>query len=331
MKKYLSLILALVLALCCVACGNQTQPEETTTVPPETTTNSTDATTEATEDTQDTSGDETAGAAMNYIQLSISEADGSMVSLTVFDDDMGNAYVEYIGKDEKKLANMELSVLAGVQAELEESGMLDFGGMDEYKDGDAFASMYIAYEDETCITANFGGEIPQEFRDAYAVMETYFQQVTADIPEYVPQPLIMGEVNPEAQAALEELLVASGVEPLDSYAISEIMMDDSFTAMMGLSKDEGITSGTSCGPMMSAVAFSCMVATVEDESKIDAVARDFADNVNWDRWVCVTANQALVASKDQMVLCLTANDDLYRTFADAIAASGWTVLTVLEA
>jgi hypothetical protein len=139
----------------------------------------------------------------------------------------------------------------------------------------------------------------------------------------------MGDVNPDAQAALEAILEASGVEPLDSFSISEISMDESFAPMMGLMSTEGITSGTACAPMMSAIAFSCMVATVEDESKIEAVVQDFAANVSWDRWVCVSASQALVATKDQMVLCLASNDQMYQQFADAIEGTGWTVVETL--
>jgi hypothetical protein len=237
---------------------------------------------------------------------------------------MGNAYVEYIGEI-KKMGNLDLSVLAGIQAELEKSGMMDFCGIEEYKDGEEFGSLYVGYGDETFSTANFGGIVPRDFRDAYAAMEAYFETLTADLEEYVPTPLIMGDVNPDAQTALEAILVEAGAEPLDSFAISEIMMDDSFEAMMGLSTSEGITSGTTCGPMMTSVAFSCMVVTVEDAGKMDAVVKDFAANVNWNRWVCVSATQALVATKDQMVLCLASNDDLYQQFAQAIENSGWTV------
>lgn len=322
MKKYLSLVLALLLALSCVACGGDAQPTETTTAPTENTSEPT------TETTSEPTEEQIATSPLAYLQLSISEEDGSMVSITAFDDDMGNAYIEYVGA-EKKMANMDLSLLKDIQAELEKSGMIELAGMDEYKDGEAFASMYIAYEDETSDSANFGGEIPQSFRDAYAVMDAYFQKLTADVEVYVPRPLIMGEVNEDAQAALEAILDASGAEPLDMFSISDIPLDFSFPAMMGLTGMNGITAGTACAPMMSAIAFSCMVVNVEDESKIDAVAKDFAANVNWERWVCVSADEALVASKDQMVLCLAGTDALYQQFADAIESTGWTVIETL--
>lgn len=323
MKKYLCVLVALLLLLGCSACGGETQPTETTT-PTEATTTAPTESTGTSEDTTEPTDEQTASSAVNYVQLSLSEADGTLYSLTAFDDDMGNAYVEYVGKI-KKMGNLDLSVLTGIQTELENSGMMDFCGIEEYKDGEEFGSLYICYEDETISTANFGGIVPQNFRDAYAAMEAYFETLTADLEEYVPTPLIMGEVNPDAQAALEAILIEAGVEPLDSFGISEIMMDDSFEAMMGLSTSEGITSGTTCGPMRSSIAFSCMLVTLEDAGKKDDVAKDFAANVNWDRWVCVSATQALVATKDQMVLCLATNDELYQQFAPAIENSGWTV------
>jgi hypothetical protein len=324
MKKCLCMLVVLLMLLACAACGEETQPTETTTSPTEGTTAAPTESTAASEDTTEPTDEQTASSAVNYIQLSLSEADGTLYSLTAFDDDMGNAYVEYIGEI-KKMGNLDLSVLAGIQAELEKSGMMDFCGIEEYKDGEEFGSLYIGYGDETISTANFGGIVPQNFRDAYAAMEAYFETLTADLEEYVPAPLIMGDVNPDAQAALEAILIEAGVEPLDSFGISEIMMDDSFEAMMGLSTSEGITSGTTCGPMRSSIAFSCMLVTLEDAGKKDDVAKDFAANVNWDRWVCVSATQALVATKDQMVLCLATNDELYQQFAPAIENSGWTV------
>ncbi len=331
MRKYLALVLALLLMLSCAACGSESEHTETTTTPTESTetpSESTEPTQESTEAPDAPSSDAVAVGTAMYIQLSICEDDGSMVSLTAFDDDMGQAHVEYAGA-EKKIGDLDLSVMEGLTAELEKSGCMAMAGDEVYEDGLAFASMYVAFEDESSISANYGGTIPQSFRDAYAAMEAYFQQLTADLPVYVPQPVVLGDVNPEAQAALEAILNASNAEPLDMFTISDVPVDDYFTSMMGLTKTDGIIAGTSCTPMMTAIAFSCMIATVEDESSIDAVAQDFAANVDWDRWVCVTASNALVASKDNMVLCLASSDDLYNQVSAGIEDTGWTVIESL--
>lgn len=325
MKKYLALALALLLMLTCAACG-QEQPTATTTEAPTTAAPTTEA--PSTEDTTGTA--EVPEGNVSYLQLSICEENGAYVSLTAYDDGMGQAYVEYVG-EVKKLADMDLSVLEGITAEFNKTGFAAMNGAEVYEDGLASASMYVTYADGSYLAANYGGTIPQEFRDAYATMEAHFQTLTATVPEYVPEPMISGNVNEEAKGALTAILTASNSGPLDMYCISEVPLDEYFNDSMGLSKSEGITAGTSCGPVMSATAFSCNIATVEDESDLTAVAEDFAANVQWNRWVCVSADRGLVAIKGNMVLCLAATEDLYQLFATAIEADDWTVVKNLTA
>ena len=47
-------------------------------------------------------------------------------------------------------------------------------------------------------------------------------------------------------------------------------------------------------------------------------------------WVCVMPSNALVAVKDNMVLCLVAADELYAMTASGIESTGWTVVETLE-
>ena len=57
---------------------------------------------------------------------------------------------------------------------------------------------------------------------------------------------------------------------------------------------------------------------------------DFAANVDWMKWVCVMPNNAMVAVKDDLVLCLVAEGQLYSLTAIGIEAAGWTVVETLE-
>jgi hypothetical protein len=184
------------------------------------------------------------------------------------------AYVEYAG-DEKMASTFELTVLNDIASEVDKH-LQSLNDQHVYEEGFASASMYVGYCDESVMAADFTGTVPQEFRDAYAAVETYFRRLMADVPVYVPRPLVEGEVDAEALEEMEGILDASGVEPLDMYFISNVPVDDGFPAMMGLSKTDGIISGLSCGPMMSAVAFSCMIAKAENESAVEAIAEDFA-------------------------------------------------------
>lgn len=314
MKKLLALVLAALLVLSLAACGAAPEPTEPATEP----------TTESTEPTTESAADRTA----TYIQLSISEEDGSYVSLTAYDDGEGKAYVEFQG-EVKKVSTFELSVLDDIAAQVDQH-LKALKDQHVYEDGVASASMYVGYSDETSLTADFSGSVPQEFRDGYAAVESYFRQLMTDVPVYVPRPVVDGNVDPDALAEMEAILDASGAEPLDMFTISNVPMDDGFTAMMGLSKTDGIVSGLNCSPMMSAVAFSCMIAKAENESAVAAIADDFAANIQWNRWVCVSATNAMIATKGNLVLCLATSGDLYTQISTAAVNSGWTVVKTLN-
>lgn len=306
MKKILALFLTVLLLLGCAACGEQ--KAEPITEP----------TTQATEDRETT-----------YIQLSISEEDMSFVSITAYDDGEGKAYVEYTAKDEKKVDYMALTVLNDIADAIESSKLAALKDQSVYEEGMASASMYVSYSDESSLVADFAGTIPQEFRDGYTEVETFMRQLMEDVPEYVARPVVDGEPNKEALMEMETILATSGANPLDMFLIADVPMDDSFTAMMGLSKTDGITAGLSCSPMMTSVAFSCMIATADSESSVDAIAADFEANIQWDRWICVSATDALIATKDNQVLCLVTTGDLYTQISTAAANTGWTVVETL--
>ena len=356
MKKIIALLACLTMLLSMAACaGNEDKTNDTTTAAPTTeaptteatedtteatedtteatedTTEATEDTTEATEDTTEATEDTTeavSGALASYIQLSISEEDGTTVSLMAYDDEAGGVYVEYVG-DVKKVGTVDASVLEGLTNVLSTSGFVAMNGAEEYGEGMAFASVYCAYDDESMLTANYGGVIPQEFRDAYAIVDEYFQELVKDLPEYVPAAVVTGDVNSDILDAMNTLLNESGAEPLDAFGITDVPMDEYFASAMGLSKADGITSGATCAPLMTSVAFSCNVVMVEDESNVASVVSDFAANVDWNRWICVTATNAVVATKGNMVLCLVGSDELYQQFATAVEGTGWTVVETL--
>jgi len=77
-------------------------------------------------------------------------------------------------------------------------------------------------------------------------------------------------------------------------------------------------------------AYSLVIVTLEDASKAEAVSGDFESNLDWRKWVCVAPSNALIAQKDNMVLCLMAGDSLYTQTLTGIEAAGWTVTKTLE-
>lgn len=317
MKKRTAILLALVMVFVLAACGPQpaADPTEPQTAP-------------ATEpEAAVTIPDVTVENSANYIQLSISYEDGTYVALTAYDDGMGAAYLEYLG-DVKKVATMDLGILDAITAELENCGLAALNGANEVGDGFDSASMYVAFPDETYWGAGYTGFISAEFLAAYEKMDAYFQTLLADVPEYVPQPVVMGDVNADALAAVTTVLENSGMEPLDMFCIMDVPAADAFTA--GLTSADGIVNITSCGPVMMATAYSFVIATVEEDAAIENVRKDFASNLDWAKWVCVSAEKALIAQQGSMVVCVMASGDLYTQTAAAIEAAGWTEIEVFE-
>ncbi len=317
MKKWIAMFLVCVMMLACTACQSGTgssAPESS----------------EAESSQPVASLEEvTVENPANYFTVTMGKADGSFVTLRAYDYGDGTAYVEYVG-EYKKVGTMDLSVLHGITAELDKTEFAEMNGDDVYEEGGDYASLFVTFADETSLSASYSGKIPAEFEESYAVMDSYFQLLTAELPVYVPQAMVMGEVDADQLAAMQEILNGSGIEALDSLTITGVPMDEYFAMTMGLTASEGITAGTMCAPMMMTTPYSLVIVTVEDAANIDAVRQDFEANLDWAKWVCVMADQAVIAQKGNMVLCLMGSADLFTQTVDGINAAGWENVTTLH-
>ncbi len=319
MHRGLCLLLILALALSVAACGQNSTPETTTTPATQDTTVAPETTVPQTETEN----------AVTYFSMSYGETYENMHTLNAADNGDGTTHVEYVG-EEKKVGNLEGDVLDSITAALSATGLAELNGQDVYEEGDATASMYIEFADGTCLSASFSGSVPQEYISGYDAMDACFKTLVAELPVYVPQAQVMGEVNADALAAMQEILNNSGIQGLDMLAISDVPMDDYFGFTMGLSSSEGITNGTSCTAMMMTTPYSLVIATVEDEANIANVRADFEDSLDWQKWVCVTPSNAMIAQKGNMVLCLIGDAEMYTLTAASIEAAGWSEIKTLE-
>ncbi|MBE5951693.1 MAG: hypothetical protein E7260_08905 [Lachnospiraceae bacterium] len=271
------------------------------------------------------------GPAIDYMQLSVSNSEnGEYISISAYNNGFNQAYVEYVG-EYKKAANFDLSVLTSLAEQVKNSGVEAIHDHHVYETGETYANMYISFTDGSQIFADYSGLVPEEFLTYYQILENYFLTLVADLPIYVPRPVVMGEVNELTLTELMNIMENTGLEYLDGFSIYEVPMDDAFDTEMGLSHHKTIKSGTMCGPVMSGSAFSLAVAVLEKDADITSVANNFATNIRWNRWVCVSASDALIAQKDNMVLCLVSYGDMYKKTAAAIRALGWTEVKTLGA
>lgn len=266
---------------------------------------------------------------VSFFSMTLGEDYENIGSLAAFLNEDGTAYVEYVG-EKKKVGTLDANIFHGIAAAVEESGLAELNGQNVYADGEANGSMYITYADENMLTCDFGGEIPQEYRDAYAKMDAFFRELTAQMPEYVPQPQVLGEVEEGLLAELTAIISGSGIQNPDAFSISPVVKDEFFAFNLGLSSEEYIASATLCQGMMMTTAYSLAVVRLEEGADLDAVCADFAANVDWMKWVCVMPNNAMVAVKDDMVLCLVAEGQLYSLTAIGIEEAGWSVVETME-
>lgn len=319
MKQITAFFLALVLVLSLAACGAE-KPADTTAAPDTTGTPAPDDTTSA--------GVPEITGTITYFTLSLGENQTDIHSLSAYPNEDGTFYVEYVG-DEKKIGNLDASVHEAILTALEESGLAQLHGQDEYQEGEAVASMYISFADEQMLAAGFSGVIPEAYRTGYAVVEECFKELTKDLPVYVPQPIINGNIAEEDLAVMNEILDQLALENPDAYYISEVMKDEFFAQTLGLSSDAGIDRAITFAPMMMTSAYALNIVFLEEGADADAVCADFKESMDWRKWVCVAPDSALIAKKDGMALCLMGGD-VFELTKTAIVDAGWTVVEELK-
>ena len=161
-------------------------------------------------------------------------------------------------------------------------------------------------------------------------MTGVFEDLMVDVEEYVAKPQMGEGLNETRKEEMVELLNKSGIGALDSLGIMELEKDEYFAQNVGLSSVDGITGGTSCTALMMTVPYSLIIVSVEEGTDPQAVAADFAKNVDWLKWVCVQPSNGAVAVKGDMVLCLLGQDEMYFGTAGALEEAGWTVVETMK-
>lgn len=319
LKNILALALALVMVMSFAACGGNDTPDvESTTTEPETTVNN-----ENTENIPDTD--------ISYFSLNLGENADSTVYLSAYPNEDGTVFVQYMGEVRKE-TNMDKAALNKIAAAFEASGLTALNGQEDYLEGDASASMYVCYttaDGEEYVTCGFSGTIPEAFTTGFNAVKAVFEEVMADVPEYVAQPLVIGELTAGDKAAIDAILSGMNLEAPDAFAISNVANDEYMGAALGLSTTEHVVSGLTFSPMMMTTPYSLSIVTLDDAANAEAVAKTFTNSIDWQKWVCVNPESALVAVKDNQVLCLIGAGDIYSASATAIEAAGWTTYTTL--
>lgn len=311
--KLICLLLALVLLAGCTAVPQGITPDTTqgTTLPVETMTF---------EEVKNP-------ATFLSISLTIGER---YLSMTAYPDENGMTFVEFVG-DVKKVGALDPMAIHGITKAVEESGLVALNGVNDYTEGTEFASAYVTYKDETYLGLSYSGKVADSYKAAYEALEDYFERLTAALPVYVPRPIVSGEVSEPELTAITEILDGSGMQMLDAFVIGPILKDESFAYSAGMSDSTHVLSGAYCGAMMMTTPYSLVVVRVDDAKYIDAVREDLASNLAWNKWVCVSATNAVIAQKGDLVLCLMGSSIDYSATVQGIKNAGWENLQTYSA
>ena len=330
MKKFMSLLLVAVLALSMAACGN-TEPTTAPTTEPTTapTTEPTTAPTTAptTEPTTEPSTEPVVEKKLSMVMLS--NIDGTINdTIMIYDDEMGGLHVDYNVNGVRKVATLDLSLLAGLEAAVNVSGMMDLAGTEEYGEGTNSINFYASYTDWSSVSVSyFGVAAPEAFTTAYNALVAHIETLVADVEVYVPQATIMGEIDETILPEMQAVVNNAGISNIDMMAIQPIFIDESFTFAAGLSTSEGITAAANCqSMMMGGAVYSMVIVKAADTA---AVAADFEANLDWGKWVCVRPSNAIIATKGELVLCLMADSSMYAGTVTAMQNAGWTTVNEL--
>ena len=103
-----------------------------------------------------------------------------------------------------------------------------------------------------------------------------------------------------------------GVIPLDLSDMSEdaLLAFESYT---GLKTRELIKEGAVYEPMMGSQAFSLVLVRVTDAAKAEQVARDMKANIDPRKWICVQADQVMLAGYGDVVMFVMLDSALGKT------------------
>lgn len=114
--------------------------------------------------------------------------------------------------------------------------------------------------------------------------------------------------------------VYEGLELFPSIASMELMLDDAETVTYetGLSSTDKIDAVVVSAPMMSSQAYSMVLVKVKDGVDADSVAKEMSENINPNKWICVSAEKIYATSSGNVAFLVMTNadmaEDVYNNF-----------------
>lgn len=103
-------------------------------------------------------------------------------------------------------------------------------------------------------------------------------------------------------------------EGLANFETMELT-EDFETAVLG-TDEINYTEGVVSVPMMSAVAYQCVLLRVE-EDEVETVKQQIKDNADLNKWICISAETMLVESRGDVIFYVMGENDTVYALNDA--------------
>ncbi len=106
----------------------------------------------------------------------------------------------------------------------------------------------------------------------------------------------------------------------------EITNEDNLRYYLGLSDAAGIKEAVFSEPMIGSIPYSLCLVRVTEDADIAAISQSIFDGIDTRKWMCVEADQLIVAHYADIILMVMANSENSATLAADMCSAFSTVI-----
>lgn len=148
-------------------------------------------------------------------------------------------------------------------------------------------------------------------------------EATEEVTEEVTEEIVEDDVVIELSAMetlLNKIVEINPVEFMGMTMPVDLADADSVKYFTGLDSAESVKEAAVFEPMMGSIAFSMVAVQVAEGADAEAVAEAMKSGIDTRKWICVEANDLMVATSGDVALLIMVNSDngmTAQSFVDA--------------
>ena len=77
----------------------------------------------------------------------------------------------------------------------------------------------------------------------------------------------------------------------------------------GLTSNENIEEVIVSAPLMNAIAYNLAVIKVKDNANVETIKQEILDNINMNRWICVSADKLYITNNGNVIFLIMGTDE----------------------